>query len=110
MSVKSRLEAWSPLEWFRIHMEDCSFILFYIIKHLIKIIPEDHALPYTRKTDSGRGLKVQELIDFLQQEVENRERAMHFIKVGTINKDSQPTHQHRYKPLSYTIILNYIQL
>ncbi|XP_049926226.1 uncharacterized protein LOC126406100 isoform X1 [Epinephelus moara] len=65
---------------------------------LLQMIPDDLALAYTRKTDSGHELEVQELISFLQLEVESRERAMHLTKVGTLNKDLQPAHQHHYKP------------
>lgn len=55
------------------------------------------ALVYTRKTGSGHELMVPELITFLQQEVDSRERVMHLTKTGSLDKDSQFTYQQFWK-------------
>ncbi len=70
---------------------------------LLQMIPDDLALAYTCQTGSRHELRVQELVTFLQQEVESRERAMHLIKVGSLNKDSISTYQHRCKPDSGSV-------
>lgn len=65
---------------------------------LLQMIPDDLALAYTREIGTDRELKVPELIAFIQQEVESRERAMHLTKAGSHSKEPQPPNQHRYKP------------
>lgn len=55
---------------------------------------------HTREIGTDQGLKVPELMTFLQQEVESRERAMYLTKAESYSKESPSPNQHRYKPES----------
>ncbi|XP_054628394.1 uncharacterized protein LOC129179316 [Dunckerocampus dactyliophorus] len=66
---------------------------------LLQMIPDDLVLTYTRGMRSGHEPNAPELIAFLQQEVESRERAMHLTKVGSPSEEYQPPIQHRFKPV-----------
>lgn len=56
---------------------------------LLQLIPEDIALAYTCRTDSSGEWKVPELIQFLQNEVQSRERALQLTRPGITQRDIQ---------------------
>ncbi|KAM9793657.1 uncharacterized protein ACBT44_018015 isoform 1-T1 [Syngnathus typhle] len=60
---------------------------------LLQLVPEDIALAYTRQPNSTNDWKVQELIKFLQNEVQSRERALQLTRPGQSSKASSPQHK-----------------
>ena len=60
-------------------------------------MPDDLAIEYTRKTDIGQEWKVEDLVSFLQQEVESRQRASYLSNPRGI-KDAHATQKNNYKP------------
>ena len=54
---------------------------------LLQLLPEDIALLYTRKSDPNGEWKVLELIQFLQNEVQSRERALQLTRAGNAQRD-----------------------
>ena len=60
-------------------------------------MPDDLAIEYTRKTDIGQEWKVEDLVSFLQQEVESRECAAHLSNPREI-KDAHAAQKQHYKP------------
>lgn len=65
---------------------------------LLQLIPEDIALAYTRQQNSTNEWKVPELIQFLQNEVQRRERALLLTRPGHTLKSPSPQHKHVGKP------------
>lgn len=65
---------------------------------LLQLLPEDIALAYTRKSDSSGEWKVLELIQFLQNEVQSRERALQLTRPGITQKDFPPQNRSFNKP------------
>ncbi|KAL0150932.1 hypothetical protein M9458_053851 [Cirrhinus mrigala] len=56
---------------------------------LMQLMPEDVALAYTRQLDSDGEWKVPDLIQFLQREVQSRERALQLTRPESAKKDKQ---------------------
>lgn len=54
---------------------------------LLQLIPEDIALAYTCNSDQNGEWKVPELINFLQNEVQSRERALQLTRPGNKTKN-----------------------
>ncbi|CAL9705016.1 unnamed protein product [Knipowitschia caucasica] len=65
---------------------------------LLQLIPEDIALAYTRQPNVTNEWKVPELIQFLQNEVQSRERALQLTRPGHASKDPSPQHKNVGKP------------
>lgn len=65
---------------------------------LLQLIPEDIALAYTRKSDPNGEWKVPELIHFLQNEVQSRERALQLTRPGNTQRDILPNNRPVCKP------------
>ncbi|XP_062419395.1 uncharacterized protein LOC134132166 [Pungitius pungitius] len=65
---------------------------------LLQLIPEDIALAYTRQPNATNEWKVPELIQFLQNEVQSRERALQLTRPGHASKDPSPQHKNVGKP------------
>ncbi len=69
---------------------------------LMQLLPEDIALAYTRKSDSNGEWKVQDLIQFLEREVQGRERALHLTRPGNTQKEIPQSHRSFTKPASFS--------
>ncbi|XP_062416200.1 uncharacterized protein LOC119213942 [Pungitius pungitius] len=65
---------------------------------LLQLIPEDIVLAYTRQPNATNEWKVPELIQFLQNEVQSRERALQLTRPGHASKDPSPQHKNVGKP------------
>lgn len=65
---------------------------------LLQLIPEDIALAYTRKSDPNGECKVPELIHFLQNEVQSRERALPLTRPFNTQRDIPPNNRPVCKP------------
>ncbi|XP_024119392.1 uncharacterized protein LOC112140627 [Oryzias melastigma] len=65
---------------------------------LLQLIPEDIALAYTRQPNSTNEWKVPELIQFLQNEVQSRERALQLTRPGQTSKHFNLPHKHMGEP------------
>ena len=60
---------------------------------LLQLIPDDLALDYTRTLDTDGEWKVPELIKFLQNEVQSRERALQLTRSGSSQKDNSQSNR-----------------
>ena len=69
---------------------------------LLQLIPDDIALAYTRKSDPSGEWKVLELIQFLQNEVQSRERALQLTRPGNTQRDIPPNNRSFSKPASFS--------
>lgn len=69
---------------------------------LMQLLPEDIALAYTRKSDSNGEWKVQDLIQFLEKEVQGRERALQLTRPGNTQKEIPPSNRSFTKPTSFS--------
>lgn len=61
---------------------------------LLQLIPEGITLAYARQPNSTNEWKVPELIQFLQNEVQSRERVLQLTRPGHASKDPSPQHKH----------------
>ena len=68
---------------------------------LLQLIPEDLALAYTRRSDPSGEWKVLELIRFLQNEVESRERALQLTRPCNPQRDIPQNNRTFGKPPSF---------
>lgn len=68
------------LESLGVHSDTYGSLLCHL---LLQLIPDDLALGYTRTLDADGEWKVPELIKFLQNEVQSRERALQLTRSGS---------------------------
>lgn len=87
------------LESLGVHSDTYSYLLCPL---LLQLIPDDIALVFTCKTDSSGEWKVLELIQFLENEFQSREKALQLTRPGNTQRDILPSNRPLSKSASFS--------